>query len=92
MSVQALLSLPYEEILGWQEYFARRPPGWREDNRSAMQVMSMAGSKVKPEDLFESLRVMKLAQAKEAQASVGARFFEKFKGQMTEDWSHLTGK
>ena len=54
-----LENLSYQEIIGWQEYFRRRPFGWREDNRAATIAMSMGGGKMKPEDLFYSLKILK---------------------------------
>ena len=73
--------MPYEEFAGWQEYFRRRPPGWRDDNRAAIISMSMAGSDVKPEDLFDSLRVIK---QQSAQTSISDQFVSRF-GHMFKD-------
>ena len=83
MSVTELQALPYEEILGWQAYFQRRPPGWREDARSARQVQARAGSKVKPEELFPSLKLMKEAEAKHRTASntIAAQLLKRFSHQ-----------
>lgn len=87
MSVTALQALPFDEILGWYEYFAARPPGWREDNRAAIQVMSVAGSKIRPEDLFSSLKQMKLEAARmtaeQDTRTVGEKFFSLFADRMT---------
>lgn len=53
--------LPYTEFLGWQEYLERRPPGWREDQRTAMLLQSF-GAKARPEELFDSLARLKAAE------------------------------
>ncbi len=50
--------MSYEEILGWFEYFKRRPLGWREDNRAAMIIMS-SGAKIKPDEIFPSLAALR---------------------------------
>lgn len=46
--------MPYDELLGWLDYFERRPVGWRDDRRAAYVIQSN-GSKVKAETLFPSL-------------------------------------
>ena len=66
------------------EYFRRRPFGWREDNRSAIIAMSMGSGKLKPEDLFDSLRVIKQETSQSNTGSFAEKFFERFKGRMTE--------
>jgi hypothetical protein len=66
------------------EYFRRRPYGWRDDNRAAIISMSMGGSKLKPEDLFESLRIIKQETSELSNSSVGEKFINKFKGRLTE--------
>lgn len=55
---QILTEMPYEELLGWQDYLERRPAGWREDQRSAM-IMQSFGVKATPDKLFSSLARMK---------------------------------
>ena len=50
--------MPYEELLGWQEYLDKRPAGWREDQRAAM-IMQSFGVKATPDKLFSSLARMK---------------------------------
>ena len=58
-TVDEIKDMDYEELAGWFEYMRRRPFGWREDNRAAIIAMSsLQSDKVKPEDLFESLRVI----------------------------------
>lgn len=50
--------MSYEEILGWFDYFRRRPIGWREDNRTSMLILS-SGAKIKPEEIFPSLSALR---------------------------------
>lgn len=78
--------MPYEEVLGWFEFFDRFPPEWRADRRAAIISMSMAGDKVKPEDLFDSLRVIKdqMNKVNSETASVSSRFVDRFKHLFTE--------
>lgn len=52
-----LLSLPYTEILGWVDYFNRRPVGWREDDRT-YKLLQAQGTKASPSALFSSLAVI----------------------------------
>ncbi len=59
MPVYRLLSeMPYEELLGWFEYFKERPPGWQEDQRTHL-LLQAQGVKEKPEKLFGTLAQMK---------------------------------
>ena len=55
---QILTEMPYEELLGWQDYLEKRPAGWREDQRAAM-IMQSFGVKATPDKLFSSLAKMK---------------------------------
>jgi hypothetical protein len=57
MPVYKLRDMPYEELLGWINYFERRPVGWREDDRSA-KLLQAWGTKAKPWELFSSLRAI----------------------------------
>lgn len=69
--------MPYEEMLGWFEYFSIRPVGWREDTRAAMIIRS-AGVKAKPHELFHTLRLMEDNREKEASimnSLKGSKFF-----------------
>lgn len=52
-----ILDMPYDEMLGWFQYFERRPVGWREDNR-AVKILQSNGVKAKPSDIFSSLAVI----------------------------------
>jgi hypothetical protein len=74
--------MSHKELNGWFNYFARRPPGWREDQRTAMLV-NAAGVKKKPEELFPALKDMQRAEdrAKSAQGkklSVAQQFMMRF--------------
>lgn len=53
--LQTILDMPYDEYLGWGEYFKRSPIGWREDYRAAM-IMKASGTDIKPEQIFPSLK------------------------------------
>jgi hypothetical protein len=53
--------MPYDEFLGWFDYFKRKPPGWREDSRTAMTMMA-SGANIVPESVFPSLAQMKTHQ------------------------------
>jgi len=46
--------MPYEELLGWFDYFDRRPVEWRADDRAA-KLLQAQGVKEKPHRLFASL-------------------------------------
>jgi hypothetical protein len=46
--------MTYEELLGWYNYFERRPVGWREDDR-IYKVLQTQGAKEKPWRYFGSL-------------------------------------
>jgi len=46
--------MPYEELLGWTNYFAKRPVGWRDDERT-YRLLQAQGVKEKGEKLFSSL-------------------------------------
>jgi hypothetical protein len=49
--------MPYEELLGWLEYFERRPIEWRSDDRT-YKLLQAQGVKEKPGALFSSLRTI----------------------------------
>jgi hypothetical protein len=46
--------MPYDEFLGWLNYFERRPYEWRADDRAAKLIQAQ-GVKEKPWNLFSSL-------------------------------------
>jgi len=52
-------TMTFQELQGWQNYFKRRPVGWREDNRTAY-VLESSGAKINRESLFPSLKMVKL--------------------------------
>jgi len=91
------MDLPFDELQGWMEYFRRRPVGWRADNRAAIIAMSsLGGGKLKPEDLFESLRVIKDEAKKSEEQGVGnkvaQKFLEKFGNKLSEKVPFLDAK
>jgi hypothetical protein len=49
--------MPYEEFLGWINYFERRPVDWRDDDRT-MKLLQVQGVKEKPWALFQSLHAI----------------------------------
>lgn len=51
--------MPYTELLKWVTYFRKQPKGWREDQRTVM-LMRTFGYKGKDEDVFPSIRAMKI--------------------------------
>jgi hypothetical protein len=57
ISMQQLMEMEYDEYLGWQDYFKRRPVGWREDSRTSMMLRAL-GSKINPEAVFPSLKAL----------------------------------
>jgi len=50
-------NMPYLELLGWMDYFERRPIGWREDDRTH-KILQSAGVKAKGTEIFASLARM----------------------------------
>lgn len=46
--------MPYSELQEWTSYFAQRPIGWREDDRT-FKLLQVQGVKGNPADLFQSL-------------------------------------
>lgn len=58
MPVYILKEMPYDELLGWMEYFSIRPQGWSEDFRTYL-LLSAQGVKEKPEKIFPSLNSLK---------------------------------
>jgi hypothetical protein len=61
MSVAQLKLMPYDELLGWMNYFERRPIGWRDDDRT-FKLLQVQGCKEKPERVFSSLGAIKHAE------------------------------
>ena len=55
MPVYELMNdMTYIELLGWYNYFERRPVEWRADDRAA-KLLQAQGVKEKPQSLFASL-------------------------------------
>ena len=52
-----LEEMPYTELLGWQEYFDKRPFGWQDDARTYM-LLKAFGCEARAEDLFPSLKAL----------------------------------
>lgn len=46
--------MPFEEFQQWQEYFERRPVGWRDDDRVS-KLLQAQGVKESPLKIFPSL-------------------------------------
>jgi hypothetical protein len=72
---QIMEEMPQNELLGWAEYFKRRPYGWREDQRTAVLVQAQ-GYKGKPEDLFPTLKQLKDGVPAEIKALPKGKFLE----------------
>jgi hypothetical protein len=53
--------MPYTELLKWTEFFKRRPPGWREDQRTYLMLRSQ-GVKEKAENIFPTLRMLAVSK------------------------------
>lgn len=57
MPVYKLVEMPYEEYLGWIDYFDRHPVGWREDSRT-FKLLQAQGVKAKPAEVFPTLKAI----------------------------------
>lgn len=57
MTLRELKDMDYQELLGWFSYFELRPPGWREDDRTA-KLLQVQGVKKSAHELFPSLAAM----------------------------------
>jgi hypothetical protein len=53
--------MPYEELLGWMDYFEKRPVEWRADDRT-LKLLQIQGFKGKPESIFTSLALLNKKQ------------------------------
>lgn len=49
--------MPYEELLGWINYFDQRPVDWRDDDRT-YKFLQTQGVKTKPWQIFPSLNAI----------------------------------
>jgi hypothetical protein len=69
--------MPYEELIGWFEYFERRPVGWREDDRAfrMIQYTSFNGVKAKPYEIFHNLK--QIYKPKKLNGLKESAFFQK---------------
>ena len=63
MPVYQLVEMPYDELLGWFEYFEVRPVGWRDDDRT-MKLLQVQGVKAAPTKIFASLAKIEASQAR----------------------------
>jgi hypothetical protein len=60
--VSEITSMSYEELLGWFNYFERRPVDWRDDDRTS-KILKSNGAKIDSLKIFPSLQaVYKQAQ------------------------------
>jgi hypothetical protein len=73
-----LNDMPYDEFLGWIDYFARRPPDWRDDDR-AWKIMQASGAKGDAKKIFPSLAAVFKRDASEGALSTlkGSALFHK---------------
>lgn len=67
--------MPYDELLAWTQFFRKRPIGWREDQRTFLQLQA-AGYKGKAEDLFVSLKLLKEGIPTEEKALPKGKFLD----------------
>jgi hypothetical protein len=77
--VDLLEGMPYIELLGWMDYFERRPAGWREDDR-IFKILQTQGVKGKPEKYFPSLAAIYNARRPTDAKTIGFKgsaFFNK---------------
>lgn len=59
MPVYKLLNeMPYDEMVGWFEYFKQRPVGWQDDQRT-YTLLQAQGIKEKAERIFPSLAAIR---------------------------------
>ena len=71
--------MPLRELLGWFNYFEQRPPGWREDQRTAM-LLSAQGVKEPGHKLFPSLSALKANDPSGFHGSAMQNFLRSAKG------------
>ena len=76
MPLHVLLeTMPYTEMLGWFNYFEKRPVGWRDDLRTAYMLQAQ-GVKKKPGDVFPSLRQLGTTGNKHADSLKNSAFYQ----------------
>ena len=56
--------MPYEELVGWLNYFEQRPVDWCDDDR-CYKCLQTQGVKAKSWEIFPSLRSIYNSQPKE---------------------------
>jgi hypothetical protein len=84
--------MTYEELLGWLSYFERRPPDWRDDERT-FKLLQAQGVKAKATEVFSSLKAVHAPNPHSAEAvkTLGGSVMEKFMksaiGGDKVDWS-----
>ena len=71
-----LEEMPYEEYVGWLQFFKERPPGAAEDYRAAM-IMSAFSKDVPINKIFPSLADRQKASAAVGSAVKSSAFFSK---------------
>jgi hypothetical protein len=49
--------MPYDEFIGWMQYFELRPVGWRDDDRT-LKLLQVQGYKGKGSQVFPSLAAL----------------------------------
>jgi hypothetical protein len=76
---QILNEMPQSELMGWGDYFTRKPYGWREDQRTAV-ILQALGYKGKPEDVFATLKQLKDGIPAEIKALPKGKFLEMMMG------------
>lgn len=68
--------MPYDELVLWMAFFQRRPVGWLEDMR-IMKILEAMGIKAKPEEVFQSLALLKKNSAPKQIQGLGGSFLFK---------------
>lgn len=77
MPVHVLMeTMPYTEMLGWFDYFERRPTGWRDDLRAAY-LLQAQGVKKQPGEIFPALRQLGSTGNKHADSLKNSALFQK---------------
>jgi hypothetical protein len=76
MPVYKLLEeMPYDEFVGWLEYFKVRPFGWRDDYR-ASQVLAGSGATFDPLEVFPALGALNKKETTLASSLKASPFFQ----------------
>ena len=64
------MEIPYTELLGWLDYFDRRPVDWRDDDRT-LKLLQVQGFKGSGSSIFASLATMAKSQENAAKKAPG---------------------